>query len=529
MPPTSLEREDRKQIQSFRRAKKKLPALRRKYAALERQLQLSTSQPQPYALLEDLRALRRHIHALENDDEQMRYLCDVGALLELHWREDDKQRDARARQWEEELMGQSLSIHERQQRAHTLWERWVTVRLADASGHWRDTYRVHVNTTLPQLSLMVHELRDASPQTYNFWIAKPSSRDPFCRRSVAEWLQLLESKPDEYAEMLPVQTSLGEALFYDARISNVDAFDAYLDGLRVPFLCLLMAPRTSSEWHIPQRLGADLRRVDHYVSCDGNVHTDAFSKKGALYQKYMEMVGKRERRLLAGAEATCPECQVPLVRVHAEACLVCPQCAHSESFLENSWRTVPFGTEINTSRSTYQRINHFNEWLTRLQAKERTVVPDDVVNVVARECRKRRMLKSQVTWKRVRKFLSSLKGPYSKYYEFAAQIAYRISDVPPLYMTNEQEERLRVRFRKAQVPFDEMPRSIKGKYRKNFFSYSFFLRKACELEGYDEFLPLLPLLKSPGKINHHNRMWQFMCERLGWQYIATGLEDDSPR
>jgi len=93
-----------------------------------------------------------------------------------------------------------------------------------------------------------------------------------------------------------------------------------------------------------------------------------------------------------------------------------------------------------------------------------------VVALVTKECCKRRMNMADVTPKRVRKFLGNLGRQYAKYYEHSAQIAYRISGIPPLNMTMEQEERLRVRFRQAQTPFDEMPRSIKGRNRKNFLS-----------------------------------------------------------
>ncbi len=94
-----------------------------------------------------------------------------------------------------------------------------------------------------------------------------------------------------------------------------------------------------------------------------------------------------------------------------------------------------------------------------------------MVALVQAECCKRRLSKNEVTPKRVRGFLKNLGRAYSKYYEHSAQITERISGVPPLYMTPEQEERLRVMFRQSQVPFDEMPRSIKGKKRKNFLSY----------------------------------------------------------
>lgn len=164
-----------------------------------------------------------------------------------------------------------------------------------------------------------------------------------------------------------------------------------------------------------------------------------------------------------------------------------------------------------------------NEWLSQLQGTESTEIPEEVIIKVTAECSKRRMTKDQVTRKRVRAFLGAM--GYAKFYEHSAQIAFRISGIPPLSMTPTQEENLRVRFRRAQVPFDEMPRKIKGKKRKNFLSYGYFLRKSCELLAYDEFIHLFTLLKSPKKVQEHDRMWKYICERLGWQFIPTQLEN----
>lgn len=58
---------------------------------------------------------------------------------------------------------------------------------------------------------------------------------------------------------------------------------------------------------------------------------------------------------------------------------------------------------------------------------------------------------------------------------------------------------------------------------------SFLHISHSELLHYDAFLSNFPLLKSPQKIYHHDRMWKYTCERLDWEFIATGLEDDTPR
>ncbi len=52
-------------------------------------------------------------------------------------------------------------------------------------------------------------------------------------------------------------------------------------------------------------------------------------------------------------------------------------------------------------------------------------------------------------------------------------------------------------------------------------------RKSCELLEMDEFLTMFPLLKSPQKIYKHDKMWDYICRRLGWKFIKTGIEDDA--
>ena len=42
---------------------------------------------------------------------------------------------------------------------------------------------------------------------------------------------------------------------------------------------------------------------------------------------------------------------------------------------------------------SYQRKNHFREWLNQLQGKEVTVIPDSVINLVLLEIKKERVTK----------------------------------------------------------------------------------------------------------------------------------------
>lgn len=357
----TLEREDRLKAEEFKRAKRALPRLQRRADVLFRK----TTTVHPRGCLEEqdeLRQLQRDIHNIETDRAQTDYLCNLSSLLRTHTEEVNQQKTVASRQWEEEMVGQSLAIHERQKCAgNVLWNRHITIRFVGEglSAIYGQSYKVHVNTTLPQLSQMVHQISlptqtdDYFPLTYNFWIVNPTLRDPFRSRTILEWIGLLDKRRDAYDEMLPIQTSIGETLYYDGHTS----LETYIDNLQIPFLCILMAPRTTAEWRIPQRANANLQRVDQYVSSQRQQASNIFSQKGALYQKYMEMIGKKEPSRVHEATGICTDCQVNMVKIESESKMVCSHCGLTEEYLDNSTRNLPFGHEINATSSTYKRIN----------------------------------------------------------------------------------------------------------------------------------------------------------------------------
>lgn len=140
-----------------------------------------------------------------------------------------------------------------------------------------------------------------------------------------------------------------------------------------------------------------------------------------------------------------------------------------------------------------------------------------------------RYTKEDVTRKRTKIFLGelnkqkpacALKYKFHKYYDYSPQISYRISGIPPNRMITSQEERMRLRFRQIQIPFEACPKEFKSK-RRNFLSYSYTLWKLCQLEGYDEFLRCFPLLKSRDRIRKHDIIWQFICRWNNWEYIPS--------
>jgi len=169
---TCLEREDKKMQSKIAREKHaNLPLLRRKLAR--------ANQPAERA------HLATQIKSLESSDVD--YLCQLGGLLKSETDIVQKQRDGEIKKWELEMQAQSMAIHSRQQMAGMVCDAPQMVRICfkgrtkhlPAADEW---FRIHVNTTLPQLSMIVHEIvksrvapADYVPQIYHFWIVDPFS------------------------------------------------------------------------------------------------------------------------------------------------------------------------------------------------------------------------------------------------------------------------------------------------------------------------------------------------------------------
>jgi len=164
----------------------------------------------------------------------------------------------------------------------------------------------------------------------------------------------------------------------------------------------------------------------------------------------------------------------------------------------------------------YKRINHFNEWLSQFQAKENTVIPDNVIELINGEIKKLRIRNMiELTPKKLRTLLKKL--GLNKYYEHVPHIINRLNGIPPLTMTADTEERLRMMFKQIQVPFQ----SHCPPKRKNFLSYSYVLHKFCQLLELDEFVPCFPLLKSRKKLYQQDQIWKGITRDLLWQYIPS--------
>jgi hypothetical protein len=212
----------------------------------------------------------------------------------------------------------------------------------------------------------------------------------------------------------------------------------------------------------------------------------------------------------------CSVCNVAREEISSEGILVCPRCGSEEYALVvsdfPSFRDPP----KERNNYAYKKINHLNEILNQFQAKESTVIPEDVMNEVILEIRKRRISNiADLSEDDIRQILKKLGR--SKYYEHRAHILSRLNGNPPPTITPEIEEKIRAMFQEIQAPFllycpDD---------RTNFLSYSYILYKFFELLELDEYKVFFPLLKSRDRLIAHDHIWKKICEYLNWEYIQS--------
>lgn len=256
-----------------------------------------------------------------------------------------------------------------------------------------------------------------------------------------------------------------------------------------------------------------------YLQSSGTPTDSGVSKK-ELFEQY---AARMKVNIAAPTEAVkvdsaehCERCNVSREEITSEGILVCPECGSEEYMLVVS--DVPSFRDPPKERNNYayKKINHLNEILNQFQAKESTIIPDDVMHEIVCEIKKRRIQNvAEMVEKDMREILKKLNR--SKYYEHATHILSRLNGNPPPMITPEIEEKIRAMFQEIQAPFllycpDE---------RTNFLSYSYILFKFFELLELDDYKVYFPLLKSRDRLIAHDEIWKKICDYLHWEFIQS--------
>jgi hypothetical protein len=242
-------------------------------------------------------------------------------------------------------------------------------------------------------------------------------------------------------------------------------------------------------------------------------------RRDHLLEQYLQKIDPGHARPgISGDDpyGECEECSSEMIFSVNEALFTCTKCGYQEFVLVDSDKPSYKDPPREVSYYAYKRINHFNEWLAQIQAKESTDIPPEVFEAILVELKKERITElGNIKTSKIREILKKLK--FNKYYEHAAHIMNRINGKNAPVITRETEEKLRHMFIEIQPSFQKhCPAG-----RSNFLSYSYVLYKFCELLELDEYLPNFPVLKNRDKLFCQDKIWQLICQDLRWQFIRS--------
>jgi hypothetical protein len=211
------------------------------------------------------------------------------------------------------------------------------------------------------------------------------------------------------------------------------------------------------------------------------------------------------------------------------ATIVCRNCGRARPYLDNTEAHVNYNDlPVRRHGGGYRPPNHFSEIVAQFQGKRRARAPPDVVRSVRTDCARYHIPPNGITAVVVRRFLKQRRR--SDCYKFCAEVAATLSGIPPPYMTPMQEDRVAMLFPLTVQAYRTSPRYLRRrrnrngrlKLEPNNMNYFYVFYKLCQMLGYDEFLPYIPLPKSAANIDDNDRNgWRHVCAANGWRYTPT--------
>lgn len=240
--------------------------------------------------------------------------------------------------------------------------------------------------------------------------------------------------------------------------------------------------------------------------------------KSELLDKFLECTEQNYvKHINATAKNQCSHCGSENVSIIShDGYMWCMECNSIEYVVVDHDKPSYKDPPKEVSYFAYKRINHLQEWLSQVQGKETTEIPEEIYDKILYEIKKQRISNmADLTQAKIRAILKKLKA--NKYYEHTAHILQRLNGMPAMHMSPELEEKVRTMFKQIQTPFlKHAPPN-----RKNFLSYSYVLHKLMQLLDRDDLVPMFKTLKSRQKTYVMDLTWKKICEELNWPFIRT--------
>jgi hypothetical protein len=239
--------------------------------------------------------------------------------------------------------------------------------------------------------------------------------------------------------------------------------------------------------------------------------------KAQLNDKYHQQIDSKYRSKFKPLSNVKICCSTEMKLKISDGMYVCQLCGCTKEAIVDSDKHSNKEHTPEPAGYPYKRINHFNEHLAQIQAKETTDIPQSVYVDIKQEMLRQRKKPEKLNYIQLRDILKKL--GYSRYYEHIPYMIFKINGKSPPIMTREMEDNLRRLFRMTLKPFE----LYKPAGRVNYLKYFYALYKLCQLLEYDEFLPCCSLFKSKEKLRQQDALWKKICDYLNWEFYPSEL------
>ena len=239
-------------------------------------------------------------------------------------------------------------------------------------------------------------------------------------------------------------------------------------------------------------------------------------KDKEMYDSYVNNCIIKKHARYKNNTTSCVNCQGDVLINTSEAVTVCSDCGFINKHIDHKQSTEWNFTETCEifKPYSYKRSNHFKEWISQIQGREGTKIPDEVIELIKSEIKKEKIIdRDKITFEKTKEFLKKLK--LNKYYEHIPIIIHKLTGNKQLFISHVLESKLIDMFDKIQEPFIKHCPSN----RKNFLSYSYTLYKFFQILELNEYLVYFPLLKSREKLFEQEQIWKNICKELNWKFI----------
>jgi hypothetical protein len=254
------------------------------------------------------------------------------------------------------------------------------------------------------------------------------------------------------------------------------------------------------------------------------------NEKGTLKEQYLSLTDSKYmcEKVKLSPIKICSSCNIEKTLIHSEGIYVCQLCGKFEYVIIESEVPSHKDSLNEKPKYPYKTINHLIERLNQFQAKQTTIIPQQIYQLIDVEMKKMLIVIDEVTPTTIKKILKKYR--LNLYYEHNYLIFSHVTNTPPPSLTRDEEDEIKKMFRKTEVPF----KKHKLFHMSNYLNYSYVLHKLFLIIGaisnndnvkerMKNNAKYFGLLKSRDKLRTQDLIWKNICKDLDWPYHPSNI------